>query len=259
MFHYNLYPLSLPGHSRVDVDEESFWEDEEWYKSSPTSFNLEDQIIHKLSFITHHVPQYSKLILIGHSVGSYIILQMLKRYHDKERILKAYLLFPTIERISSSRSGNVWAFISFILFWPFVISTWVFSFLPLSVQKYSIGWFMWLKHNVRHPTTIDATHAFLTYTSVSNILQTGRDLFYVDSLDYNCVEENLNKLVFYYGACDPWVPVSFYDDMKSRFPGGNIKFCQHNIKHAFVLDASEHVAQMVWVWIRDELLGTLSS
>lgn len=237
------------------MDDESFWEDEEWYKSSPTSFNLEDQIFHKLSFITHHLPQYSRLILIGHSVGSYIILQMLKRYHNKERILKSYLLFPTIERISSSRSGNVWAFISYILFWPFVLSTWAFSLLPWSVQKYSIGWFLWLKHNAYHPTTIDATHAFLTYTSVSNILQVGRDIFHVDNLDKDCIKQHLEKLVFYYGACDPWVPRICYEDMKARFPSGNINLCQHNIKHAFVLDKSECVAQMVWNWMRHELFS----
>ena len=36
------------------------------------------------------------------------------------------------------------------------------------------------------------------------------------------IEQNLKKLIFYYGATDHWAPVSYYEDMKKKFPEGEI-------------------------------------
>ncbi|KAI1895134.1 hypothetical protein AGOR_G00103170 [Albula goreensis] len=42
-------------------------------------FGLNGQVEHKLAFLREHVPRDSKLVLIGHSIGCYIILEMMKR------------------------------------------------------------------------------------------------------------------------------------------------------------------------------------
>ncbi|XP_073783494.1 lipid droplet-associated hydrolase isoform X1 [Danio rerio] len=42
-------------------------------------FGLDGQIEHKLAFLRKHVPQGTNLLLIGHSIGCYIILEMMKR------------------------------------------------------------------------------------------------------------------------------------------------------------------------------------
>lgn len=42
-------------------------------------FGLDGQIEHKLAFLRKHVPQETLLLLIGHSIGCYIILEMMKR------------------------------------------------------------------------------------------------------------------------------------------------------------------------------------
>lgn len=51
-------------------------------------FGLNGQIEHKLSFLLEHVPRDTHLILIGHSIGCYIILEMMKR--DPELKVKSY-------------------------------------------------------------------------------------------------------------------------------------------------------------------------
>jgi len=45
-------------------------------------FGLDGQIEHKLAFLRKHVPQGTNLLLIGHSIGCYIILEMIKRDPD---------------------------------------------------------------------------------------------------------------------------------------------------------------------------------
>jgi len=42
-------------------------------------FGLNGQIEHKLAFLRKHVPRETSLVLVGHSIGCYIILQMMKR------------------------------------------------------------------------------------------------------------------------------------------------------------------------------------
>ena len=64
------------------------------------------------------------------------------------------------------------------------------------------------------------------------------------------IEQNLKKLIFYYGASDHWAPVSYYEDMKNKFPGGEIYLCERKFQHAFVLESSEAVAEMVAPWIQ---------
>lgn len=42
-------------------------------------FGLNGQIEHKLAFLRKHVPSETRLVLVGHSIGCYIILELLKR------------------------------------------------------------------------------------------------------------------------------------------------------------------------------------
>ncbi|MEQ2160245.1 hypothetical protein GOODEAATRI_031659 [Goodea atripinnis] len=42
-------------------------------------FGLNGQIQHKLAFLQKHVPKGTSLVLLGHSIGCYIILEMIKR------------------------------------------------------------------------------------------------------------------------------------------------------------------------------------
>ena len=68
------------------------------------------------------------------------------------------------------------------------------------------------------------------------------------------IEQNLKKLVFYYGATDHWAPASYYEDMKNKFPDGEIYLCERKFKHAFVLESSEEVAEMVAPWIQEVIV-----
>ena len=68
------------------------------------------------------------------------------------------------------------------------------------------------------------------------------------------IEQNLNKLIFYYGATAHWAPVSYYDDRKKKFPDGEIYLCERKFKQAFFLESSEEVAEMVAPWIQEVIV-----
>jgi hypothetical protein len=77
------------------------------FLENPELYNLEGQVEHKAHFIRNHVPNGTKLHLIGHSVGCYIILNMLKnKMIESHQIHMSYLLFPAIENIGASPNGK---------------------------------------------------------------------------------------------------------------------------------------------------------
>lgn len=47
-------------------------------------FGLQGQVEHKLKFLRKYVPKDVKLILIGHSIGSYIALKIMKQSPELE-------------------------------------------------------------------------------------------------------------------------------------------------------------------------------
>ena len=67
-------------------------------------FNLEDQIEHKLAYIREHASDKDSLYLVGHSIGSWMVLQLMKRL-DPSRVKKILLLFPTIEKMGTTPNG----------------------------------------------------------------------------------------------------------------------------------------------------------
>lgn len=71
----------------------------------PSLFTLEGQLNHKIEFINTYIPPGTKLHLIGHSIGAKICLDLVKKYHSSHDA-KAYLLFPTLERMADSPAGR---------------------------------------------------------------------------------------------------------------------------------------------------------
>ncbi|EDO46263.1 predicted protein, partial [Nematostella vectensis] len=250
-----IYGVGHAGHTKLE--ESSVFKcgrPKQYEQEFPTDMHLDDQITHKLSFIAYHIPKDCKVILVGHSIGAYIVLQMMKRYHDKDKFIKGILLFPTIEHVMDSPSGRLWWVLCFYLQWPFLFLTLCFSLMPSVFQKWSISWWMYFNKFSCHDSTVSATQGFLNYRAMENMLRIGRDLGTIKEIDASSVQENLDKLVFYYGSRDPWVPRTCHEELSRKFPDANVIVCDDNIQHAFVLDASEEVAKKVWGWMEGDLV-----
>lgn len=57
-------------------------------------------------FIKKYVPENAKLHLVGHSIGSWMILNMLKDDVIAKKVTKSYLMFPTIEHMAKTSNGR---------------------------------------------------------------------------------------------------------------------------------------------------------
>ncbi|XP_051502907.1 lipid droplet-associated hydrolase-like isoform X1 [Myxocyprinus asiaticus] len=215
-------------------------------------FGLDGQIEHKLAFLRKHVPRDTNLLLIGHSIGCYIILKMMKR--DPElKVVKAVMLFPTIERMACSPQGKVMTPVLCRLRYAIYLPIFLLSLLPEKL-KTSMVHLALRNLYVLDNSIIPATVSLINVDCAANGMYMGsQEMQLVVERDNLTIRQHLSKLIFYYGATDHWCPVQYYHDIRKDFPEGDIRLCERGIRHAFVLDAGEEVANMTAEWIYDDL------
>uniref|UniRef100_A0A672YEI6 Lipid droplet-associated hydrolase n=1 Tax=Sphaeramia orbicularis TaxID=375764 RepID=A0A672YEI6_9TELE len=201
-------------------------------------FGINGQIEHKLAFLRKHVPRETSLVLVGHSIGCYIILDMMKR--DPE--LKAVMLFPTIERMALSPQGRVMTpvlcHMRYVAYLPLFLLSLLPERLKSSLIKLVLGGIL-LKNTVKCVSLFFVANA---------MYMGGQEMKKVLERDNVTIKKHLKKLIFYYGATDHWCPVQYYHDIKQDFPNGDFRLCENGFRHAFVLDAGREVANMVQCW-----------
>ena len=62
-----------------------------------------------------------------------------------------------------------------------------------------------------------------------------------------------NKIRFYNGSSDPWCPLEYATSLKQKLPELHIEVCKKNIPHAFVLERSNDVADIVAGWYNSDI------
>ncbi|XP_027856785.1 lipid droplet-associated hydrolase isoform X1 [Xiphophorus couchianus] len=215
-------------------------------------FGLDGQIQHKLAFIRDRVPRGTRLVLVGHSIGCYMILEMMRRSPELE-VLKAVLLFPTIERMAQSPQGKVMTPVLCQLRYLAYLPLFLLSLLPQRVAALLVRLLLRGLPALDPCVLRPALQMFSGDCAVNSMYLGGQEMRMVQERDNVTIQKNLDRLIFYYGATDHWCPVSYFQDMRRDFPHGDIRLCERGVRHAFVLDAGQDVAQMVAAWIGGSL------
>lgn len=222
---------------------------------SKHQFTLKEQIQHKIDTIEEIIwkkNRQCRLIFIGHSIGSYMVLNFLDHFQgDFDR---SFLLFPTIERMSESEAG-----IQFQRSFPLLISllpflSWIIRWIiPLQILRHWIISFYFRQTPPEDRSALIQTvsNDLLNYFSMKNILNMAKEeMSVVKQRQDQIIERHLNKLVFYYGTNDHWVPQGISDQMRKIYPHGDITQCTNEYLHAFVLRHSKELARFVFQKLR---------
>ncbi|KAL5016404.1 hypothetical protein ScPMuIL_005993 [Solemya velum] len=214
-------------------------------------YTLEGQIKHKLSFVEENVPGDVKLVLVGHSIGCYIILKMLEKL-DSHRVLRCFLLFPTIERMAASPKGQVSVPLLKYFRWLSILLSYLASYFSPHVQYRMILWYF-----QGRPVAECAYNASMNLFDpfcVRNIMNmANEEMKEVTELNTKLVSDYMSKLSFYYGLEDSWCPRDYYHGMKEQFPHADIQLCEKGLEHAFVLEGNDDMAGIVWSWLQKDL------
>ncbi|XP_053141167.1 lipid droplet-associated hydrolase isoform X1 [Hemicordylus capensis] len=214
-------------------------------------FGLHGQTQHKLNFLRQNVPKDTKLVIIGHSIGCYIALEMMKQALEQE-VLRCVMLFPTIERMAQSPLGKIctplFCQLRYVLYMPIYLAT----LLPDRVKHFLVRLLNRQKNT--EESSLITTVGLLNVGCIANAMyMASQEMREVVERDSTTIRQHLKKLTFYYGTGDMWCPMQYYEEMKMEFPDGDIRLCEKGISHAFVLESSKEMAVMVADWLQEDL------
>jgi len=226
------------------------------YTTQNDYLSLDGQIQHKLAYISDYIPAGKSLILIGHSIGCYMIIKMLSsntsnslvQFYSCHSVQKCYLLFPTIERMALSPNGQFFTPLLKYFRWTVPLLTFPLLFLSYKIKRFLVERYFGLGQIPR--CAVEATIKLLSTTACGNCLYLANiEMRSVCELDVETVRKNVQRLCFYYGTGDSWCPIEYYHSMKQLFPSGEICLCSHGIGHAFCLKNSKRMAVIVSDWL----------
>ena len=154
--------LANPDQNCLSVD------DNETREANSLPLSLKEQIGHKNKFLEGHISTHSKIILIGHSIGAYVILNLLRTCQRASDITKAFLLFPTVERMAISPSGRYVTPMVTYFKWLAIASGAAFSILPAFVKEFLVRW--WLNDRKRLSlSSVESILKLLTPQSIDGV------------------------------------------------------------------------------------------
>lgn len=179
-----------------------------------------------------------------------MILELLKDPKISSRVVRNYLLFPTIENMAESPNGKLLTRFVCHIVWLLVFLSWIFTLLPSLLQSLIIRIYTtyYSVPNMHLENIID----FIEPNNLSSVFHMGLDeMDVVKERDNDIIIKHKDSIKLYYGAKDRWAPQSFYRKLKHDIPDIDAQVCKRNFEHAFVLRFSEEVGNMVSDWIRN--------
>jgi len=212
---------------------------------------LEAQIRHKVEFLRQEVlDAFERVVLIGHSIGCYMILHLMDLLTEEERskIAKCILLFPTIENMRETPNGRKLTPLLTYARWAFPFAAYSVSYLPDPLLNYTISFFVRksedssvqeiVKKNLLTPEVANS----VSFLGLEEMLQ-------VTERDDSLVSRHASKLIIYYGKTDRWCTSDMHEQV-SKIHGDRAKvhLCDRGIEHAFVLGQSAETAEIVVGW-----------
>ncbi|GES65924.1 uncharacterized conserved protein DUF2305 [Aspergillus terreus] len=214
-----------------------------------------------------------KVILIGHSVGSYIAMETLRRHRDRTKsgdspidfdIIGGAMLFPTVVDIAKSPSGQkltrMLYFIPQLALVAGLLVRVLAALVPHSVLRFLVSFYMGSPPD----GAVDTTTAFIgsvrgvrqaLHMAADEMRTITSDQWSDDVWGMSTVRDPVSRLFFYFGRNDHWVAERTRDEiieLRGQAPDGpKMVVCEEGLPHAFCLRHSEVMAKKVATMIMD--------
>ncbi|KAK4703826.1 hypothetical protein P7C70_g2392, partial [Phenoliferia sp. Uapishka_3] len=221
--------------------------------TSRDSASLTEQVEHKVEFVEELVRRYGcgkpgkpKLVLIGHSIGSWICLQVHKA--RSASISSLSLLFPTVSHMATTPNGlRLSPLFTPTILPPLALTTLFLSFVPSPIINPLIAF---LSRQSGPGALVTSGLVTSPGTVLAALSMAKEEMDEIIDLDRNLVQGAAKKSWWYWaeGKGDGWVSESSVQeigdcldevgaDKERRF------LCEEGMKHAFVLN-DEHTKSL---------------
>ncbi|RYC63131.1 hypothetical protein CHU98_g3099 [Xylaria longipes] len=258
--------------------------DHEPFTSRRKPYDLEYQIRHILQTVgglriesgPKQGQPYDHVLLIGHSVGAYIVLETCHRVLREPslapelKLTSGILLFPTIDHIADSPSGwklnmlrqtpllgdNAYRVAQgFLRLWPYNTLYWFVSKTLGFPQHAAEVTTRWLKSR---DGVWQSLHLGMDEMRVIGEDKWDDELWEI-AASHNASNPVPPKFYFFFGQQDHWVADHYRDEFirkrSSRNERTRLIVDESKLPHAFCIEHSQPVAEKVHVWITDMFPG----
>lgn len=255
------YPVWIVGHAGHEIPRNNPICSVQALKGNEGLFGLKGQVEHKvvcllqnlssillfqIDFIKSYVPKDAKLHLIGHSIGSYIILELLKEESIKKQVVDVNLLFPTVEYMAETPNGKFMTTFIKPIVWLILFLAWIYTILPSFLS--SLLMYIYMKLVCMPKMHFRTLVHFIEPSILEKVFfMAYEELDFVKERNNSVIKENSNKFRLLYGDKDGWAPPNYCDKLKNDIPEINTQMSHFD--HSFVLKQSRDVGSIVADWI----------
>ncbi|KAG7580904.1 Alpha/Beta hydrolase fold [Arabidopsis suecica] len=217
-------------------------------------FSFQEQIDHKIDFIRQELESVKvPIILVGHSIGSYISLEILRKYSEKVVYCIGLYPFLTLNQQSTKQSliGKLAASSVLSATASFLIAS--LRLLPMSAARLLVSNSIGASWS---DTAVQATCTHLRqYHTMRNVLFMAKSEFreLAAEPDWDFMRENQSKLAFLFGIDDHWGPLQLFEEISKQAPGTSLAIEREGHMHGFccTVAGSAWVAQHVATLIKN--------
>lgn len=215
-------------------------------------FSLQEQIDHKVDFIKQEIQTTEvPLLLVGHSIGSYISLEVFRR--TPEQIKYCIGLYPFLSLNKDSMSQRLIGKIAASQVLSVVLSSVVgaLGFFPSVTTRFlvrrSVG-----KSWSATAVGVVCSH-LLQYPTMRNILYMAKTEFekLAEVPDWNFIREKVDQVAFLFGIDDHWGPISMLEEISKEVPGVPLTIEREGHTHGFCC------TQVGSVWVADHIVSLI--
>eukprot|EP00249_Psilotum_nudum_P006711 c19998_g1_i1 orf=202-1137(+) len=197
-------------------------------------FSLEEQIVHKVQFIEREICNAElPLVLVGHSIGSYIALCILKRLSNKLQYVVGLYPFLTTNTKSSYQAFLGWCSRIWVLREALSGFATFLGFLPQWSSKNLVKALIGRKWSSNSINV--AVQYLFKYSVVRNCSYMGMTEFtkLKEDLDWLFIKDKQNKISLLFGIDDHWGPLSLFEQICFEAPKMDLATAEKNHAHAF--------------------------
>ncbi|XP_059462598.1 uncharacterized protein LOC132191540 [Corylus avellana] len=214
-------------------------------------FSLEEQIDHKMDFIKQELENTEvPILLVGHSIGSYIALDMFRR--SSEKVAYCIGLYPFLALNPQSREqsiiGKIIASQSLSAALSLIVAS--LGFLPIRALRFILTNSLGKSWST---VAVEAACSHLVqYHTMRNVLFMAMTEFkkLTETPDWAFVREKQEKLAFLFGVDDHWGPLQMFEEISEHVPGIALSI-ERVHSHAFACTeagsscVAKHIASLI--------------
>ncbi|CAA2970384.1 lipid droplet-associated hydrolase isoform X2 [Olea europaea subsp. europaea] len=215
-------------------------------------FSLQEQIDHKASFIEHEFQDVEvPIILVGHSIGAYISLEIFRRSQEKVIYYIGLYPFLAVNTVSSAQS-----FIRRFAGSQFLCAALgsiggLLGKLPTQISGFVV------KNSIGKSWSSSAVVSFCTsvlqYHTIRNMLFMAMSEFQKlsEKPDWAFMGEKKGQIAFLFSDDDHWGPLHLYEEIRKQIPNARVAVEREGNTHAFScsdagsLWVAQHVASLI--------------